>query len=472
MAKTSKIIKLNVSNAVEKQALMTLLESGAKAALPNASEERTTRLNTSGAQATSRNQVTMGHRLLCLDGIERNRAGHHLEQRNLGIETSFQRREVHLALRLVSCAGLSRLSPCLILIVLLGASQASAGTQQRLEKRQTLCPPGQFLNITRTSDRTREICTPCPTGTFTEFSNGLSSCIQCKICKTDQEEINPCHATHNTECQCRPGTFCPKEQPCEICRKCTSECPKGMVKKNYCSPSNDLECQEPTGTRDAEIWLPVVVVVVVLLILFVTGVLFYCCKWRNGSQGCRNSFSIKSLVSHLQRGNHPGQPEARDDEGVEMQTMGKNRPGNQEGEGQGLLEVKIDPQMEQTEAMTLQAKPKALIPANGDPIKTLQESFVYFVREVPWDYWDLYMSQLKLKPNEIMMAKETEKSAIGSRCKMLMTWQQNIGKAATVNILLKTLSKINLEVARGTIEEELIRERLYVYEKSEAEKSG
>uniref|UniRef100_F7EED4 Tumor necrosis factor receptor superfamily member 10A n=1 Tax=Monodelphis domestica TaxID=13616 RepID=F7EED4_MONDO len=406
--------------------------------------------------------MRMGRRLLCLEGIKRYRVRHHLELRNPGTETSFQRWDVHQATQyLVTC----RLSLCMILIVLLGASQASAETQQRLRKRQSLCPPGQFLHMTKTSDTTLEVCSPCPNGTFTEFPNGLPSCIQCRICRTDQEETVPCHATHNTKCQCRSGTFCPKEHPCEICRKCTSECPREMVEKNPCSPSSDLECQEPTGTRNDGIWITVGIFLLFLLVL----VIFCCCK-STPTTGSMNPFGIKSyLVSLLQRGNHPRPPEARGDEPLEMQ----NLSGKQREEHEELLEVRTIPipengcLMEPAEAMTPQAK---LFPANGDPIGTLQKSFVIFAQKVPWQYWNQYMNLLGLSPNEIAMAKESE-NVIDYPHRMLTMWQQKVGKAATVDILLETLSKIKLKAARESIQEELIHEKLYVYKESEPEKS-
>lgn len=38
---------------------------------------------------------------------------------------------------------------------------------------------------------------------------------------SDQEIVRHCTTTQDTECQCKPGTFCAPDQACELCMKCS-----------------------------------------------------------------------------------------------------------------------------------------------------------------------------------------------------------------------------------------------------------
>ncbi|NWI21089.1 TR10C factor, partial [Crypturellus soui] len=68
----------------------------------------------------------------------------------------------------------------------------------------------------------RAICAPCIEGEdYTAHPNGLERCLPCKQCKDDQITLRTCTLTHDTECQCKEGYFCPVEG-CEICQKCSA----------------------------------------------------------------------------------------------------------------------------------------------------------------------------------------------------------------------------------------------------------
>ncbi|XP_054417323.2 tumor necrosis factor receptor superfamily member 10D-like isoform X4 [Pongo abelii] len=60
-------------------------------------------------------------------------------------------------------------------------------------------------------------------------------------CPAEQKEMSPCTTTRNTVCQCEPGSF-RNNNSIEMCRKCRTECPKGMVKVSDCTPWSDINC--------------------------------------------------------------------------------------------------------------------------------------------------------------------------------------------------------------------------------------
>ncbi|KFQ68087.1 Tumor necrosis factor receptor superfamily member 10B, partial [Phaethon lepturus] len=64
-------------------------------------------------------------------------------------------------------------------------------------------------------------CAPCTEGEgYTAHENGLEECLLCRQCKDDQITLRPCTLTHDTECQCKQGYFCPAKG-CEICQRCS-----------------------------------------------------------------------------------------------------------------------------------------------------------------------------------------------------------------------------------------------------------
>ncbi|NWU60285.1 TNR26 factor, partial [Pterocles burchelli] len=65
-------------------------------------------------------------------------------------------------------------------------------------------------------------CVPCTEGEgYTAHENGLEECLSCRQCKEDQITLRPCTLTHDAECQCKQGYFCPAEG-CEICQRCST----------------------------------------------------------------------------------------------------------------------------------------------------------------------------------------------------------------------------------------------------------
>ncbi|KAM5229696.1 tumor necrosis factor receptor superfamily member 10A-like [Hipposideros larvatus] len=111
---------------------------------------------------------------------------------------------------------------------------APQGWKQGLSDK--LCPPGFYQ-----SDHSGD-CAPCISGKeFTNHSNNLPSCQLCAKCGPGEEEKSPCTPTKDRECQCKPRTFLGKNSP-ELCQRCSTRCPDGMVVAANCTPWSDLKC--------------------------------------------------------------------------------------------------------------------------------------------------------------------------------------------------------------------------------------
>ncbi|XP_054433504.1 tumor necrosis factor receptor superfamily member 6B [Pteronotus mesoamericanus] len=109
------------------------------------------------------------------------------------------------------------------------------------------CPPGTFVH--RPCGRGRPTaCHPCPPQHYTQFWNYLERCRYCNVfCGEDEEEAQPCSATHNRACRCRPGLF-------ELSGFCLEHtpCPPGYGVVTPGTPTQDTQCQPcPPGTFSA-----------------------------------------------------------------------------------------------------------------------------------------------------------------------------------------------------------------------------
>uniref|UniRef100_A0A2K5UMQ7 TNF receptor superfamily member 10a n=1 Tax=Macaca fascicularis TaxID=9541 RepID=A0A2K5UMQ7_MACFA len=113
----------------------------------------------------------------------------------------------------------------------------SVGTQQwEHSPLGELCPPGSHRS------EHSGACNQCTEGVgYTSASNNLFSCLPCTACKSDEEERSACTRTRNTACQCKPGTF-RNDDSAEMCRKCSTGCPRGMIKVSDCTPWSDINC--------------------------------------------------------------------------------------------------------------------------------------------------------------------------------------------------------------------------------------
>uniref|UniRef100_H2QVW0 TNF receptor superfamily member 10d n=2 Tax=Pan troglodytes TaxID=9598 RepID=H2QVW0_PANTR len=117
--------------------------------------------------------------------------------------------------------------------------QTVAPQQQRRSLKEEECPAGSHR-----SEYTGA-CNPCTEGVdYTIASNNLPSCLPCTVCKSEKE-MSPCTTTGNTVCQCKPGSFW--NNSTEMCRKCRTECPRGMEKVSDCTPLSDINCKNESA---------------------------------------------------------------------------------------------------------------------------------------------------------------------------------------------------------------------------------
>uniref|UniRef100_A0A452DR49 TNFR-Cys domain-containing protein n=1 Tax=Capra hircus TaxID=9925 RepID=A0A452DR49_CAPHI len=122
--------------------------------------------------------------------------------------------------------------------------QSSAPLEGSLQ--QKLCLPGFYM------EKASRGCAPCTDGTdYTNHSNTLPSCLPCMTCKSGEEEKNRCTPTKDTECQCKPGTFCGADAP-EFCQKCSTRCPDGKVMVMHCTPWSNIKCVDQESGREAD----------------------------------------------------------------------------------------------------------------------------------------------------------------------------------------------------------------------------
>ncbi|XP_010346032.3 tumor necrosis factor receptor superfamily member 10D [Saimiri boliviensis] len=116
-----------------------------------------------------------------------------------------------------------------------------APQQQRHSLKEEECPAGSHRSEYTGS------CIGCTEGVdYTNVSNNLPSCLPCTICKSDEEELSPCATTRDTECRCKPGTF-RNDNSTEMCRKCHTRCPRGMVKVRDCTCWSDIKCVDESA---------------------------------------------------------------------------------------------------------------------------------------------------------------------------------------------------------------------------------
>ncbi|XP_060712573.1 tumor necrosis factor receptor superfamily member 21-like [Hemiscyllium ocellatum] len=171
------------------------------------------------------------------------------------------------------------------------------------------CPAGTYVADSCMTPFTRGKCLPCTEGEdYTEYPNGLGSCLPCHSCREDQEVVSPCSAQSNTVCQCNTGTFCSQEQSCEICRKCRTSCPEGQTVKTACTPTSDIVCEEKISpARSLSAGEIVAIVSIIPVVIGCVLLAWYskkleCCKVTGNSQanGCRNQWPALAVLSMLQ----------------------------------------------------------------------------------------------------------------------------------------------------------------------------
>ncbi|XP_065375062.1 tumor necrosis factor receptor superfamily member 10D-like [Macaca fascicularis] len=115
-------------------------------------------------------------------------------------------------------------------------------SQQQRRSLEEKCPAGSHRS------EPTGACNACTEGVdYTNASNNEPFCLPCAVCKSDEEEMSPCTTTSNRVCQCKPGSFW-NGNSTEMCRKCSTGCPRGMIKVSDCTPWSDINCTTSAAT--------------------------------------------------------------------------------------------------------------------------------------------------------------------------------------------------------------------------------
>ncbi|XP_077326002.1 tumor necrosis factor receptor superfamily member 6-like isoform X2 [Lithobates pipiens] len=277
-----------------------------------------------------------------------------------------------------------------------------------------LCPAGTYVKEDCTVQYTRGTCEICQEGTFSQYASGLSECLRCDTCRDDQEEVSHCFINKNTVCQCKKGTFCPSDQPCEICMPCTGSCPEDEVVKAPCNSTSDRECTPPsssTSTRD-------IIITCVVLFIVLIAIIIAVCVYRKKK-------STDAGTKLFGKGNEDHDETKRD-----------------------LIQRHIILQFKEgTDKDTKE--------------EIISKSWPIIVREVPIKGFENLMYSLGLSPNDVDTAKIDNPSNVNNQhSAMLQAWYHK--GEFDINKLLKALQNLDMEKAANEIKHQLTREELYI----------
>uniref|UniRef100_A0AAZ3NTW9 TNFR-Cys domain-containing protein n=1 Tax=Oncorhynchus tshawytscha TaxID=74940 RepID=A0AAZ3NTW9_ONCTS len=84
------------------------------------------------------------------------------------------------------------------------------------------CPPGHHMSAHCTAT-TQTVCTPCPSGHYTQYWNYLHKCLYCgTFCGEHQVVKEECSVLNDRVCECKGGYY----WDADFCIR-HSECPSG-----------------------------------------------------------------------------------------------------------------------------------------------------------------------------------------------------------------------------------------------------
>ncbi|XP_071435143.1 tumor necrosis factor receptor superfamily member 10A-like [Pithys albifrons albifrons] len=308
-----------------------------------------------------------------------------------------------------------------------------------------VCPPGTYFAKYCEDPEGCSNCLPCKDNEYMERPNYGDSCYECLKCREDQVELSPCQTTRNRECVCKEGTFCDPSQPCEMCQKCRSQCPKGQEVLSPCRPDKDTQCGPATNNSSFSYhWI-------ILIMALVAVALLVCCIWKcrcccPGDEGnpITKSCGVMNYVMQKLMWCQRVSVGTQDNERNEQRSHDQLVPDAAEPEGH-----ERDPQ---AEVMLPSARPRrSLIPPEGrKPDLALRDTFDTFAEQLDFDYWRKFGRNLDMGVNDLPQQRDDEELY-----KMLQKWHQKMGSDASVNMLLETLDQLDLRGVADIISDEL-----------------
>ncbi|XP_065538880.1 tumor necrosis factor receptor superfamily member 10B-like isoform X3 [Lathamus discolor] len=353
------------------------------------------------------------------------------------------------------------------------------------------CPAGTYVAQHCRAPHSRGICVPCTGGEgYTAHENGLEECLSCRQCKDDQTILRPCTPTHDTECRCKQGYFCPVEG-CEICHKCSTMCPEAKKMVPTCNATTDLGCGLPDQGSTVHVWIPIVIS------LFALGLLLFClhrqlkCNKaaspdKDAEKGLESEGSTESLILPEVEApvNNTINPEDENSESPEgqVQTSVNLEVKNASPEENSIVlsergtslcgmkcqvescwrriaESSLPAKTGQKPAFHQNAPSKGLrvsMPANRmirEPQcqiivkdlsqKELSDSFLVFIKEVPQKKWKQFMRK-HLEENCINRTVHNFPDDIEEQSyQMLLLWKNSLGEKQSIIKLLDELRQVD-----------------------------
>ncbi|XP_010876373.1 tumor necrosis factor receptor superfamily, member a isoform X2 [Esox lucius] len=228
------------------------------------------------------------------------------------------------------------------------------------------CQAGTFVEKACDEDMKLGLCKPCENGhTYTEHSNGMTRCLPCTHCRMDQTQTVECTSTTDTQCQCRPGTFCVPEQACEVCKRC-AKCKAGEEEVRKCSPISNTECRKqdflptrqppplysPAPISPETTGMPWVILLFLLFLLLIVGLGVWLwvkrpCRYPpvclSGSDSCHGSSEIVKIPI--------------DESGPTAEERQNSQNAGLEGEGSEEVRPESRPLLQETQGGLIKASP-------------------------------------------------------------------------------------------------------------------
>ncbi|XP_019412132.1 PREDICTED: tumor necrosis factor receptor superfamily member 10B-like [Crocodylus porosus] len=339
------------------------------------------------------------------------------------------------------------------------------------------CPRGHYVKEHCVNSDEPSTCLPCKEGCkYMAYASGFKTCFLCRVCRRDQVEVRPCTRTSNRECACRNGTYCTPDQPCEMCHKCQTSCPKGGEVVKPCTPYNDIQCGHsimPTPAPGTFAGLAVGITVLVTVVIIALVVLaVWCCCFSGDKE--KSSVLTSKLLSQLMNSTRSrGTWDNHRNQKMDKLLVPQEQAGQPDPMGLTAEASHPELQVVQTSAAPEVKGWKKLVPVEGDDlIETLRRSFYYFAEEVPCKDWKRFGRRLHLTENEIMMAEKIGGDTLEQYVQILATWVNKEGTGSSVNTLLETLDRIHLRGVAQSVCNKLIQDGLYKYEDTSPEADG
>ncbi|XP_022522599.2 hematopoietic death receptor isoform X1 [Astyanax mexicanus] len=361
------------------------------------------------------------------------------------------------------------------------------------------CPAGTYVKQHCTSDSQRGVCETCDFGLYTEHENGLSECLHCTKCRSDQDLVKQCSSSQNSRCQCKKGYFCLPDQACEICKTC-AKCGEGEEVAKSCTATSNTVCRKQASSRPSTAAIvcavlgPALGLILLVVIVYWKGpkcskkaVTMFCPRGaekkevsgysvENGQNdlnvvlegGEQNQQLIIQSASQPVGAWTPVSVEAVEEED---RGLGESLPTTTASSQNSLCvgvppgepcPARCSPALPSPPPEPENEKLPRLIPINGE--ESLKRSFDLF-EEMDVSYHSRFFRYIGLSDNSI---KNAESLSPEDRVyELLKVWMEKEGMTADLNTLLEALLHLNQRLSAENILGKAISCGYYQYEEEE-----